>query len=222
MIGVIAALGPVLALALAAPATTPVPPPRPAPPAPAVAVAPAPLPGPGEIVCRDPRLMGDPRPTVIDIGEHACGIVEPVRVGSVAGMRLEPAILVGCPTARRLADWLDGVVRGAALEHLQARVAVVRTKGSYACRSQNHVAGGRRSEHARGRAVDIGGFTLTDGREVTLARDWGDGTAGAFLRRIWGKACGPFATVLGPDADRHHRDHFHLDTAPRGGRPHCR
>lgn len=213
-----AALGLVLAAAL----TAPLPVPRPAPPPPSVTVAPAPLPGPDEIVCRDPRLMGDPRPHVIDADRRACGIADPVRVTSVAGMRLEPPVLVGCPTAHRLADWLDGIVRAEALEQLQSRVAVVRTLGSYACRTQNHVAGGRLSEHARGRAVDIGGFTLTSGREITLARDWGKTTAGAFLRRIWRKACGPFATVLGPDADRHHRDHFHLDTAQRGGQPHCR
>lgn len=209
-------------LALAAALAAPLPPARPAPPPPAVAVAPAPLPAPDEMVCRDPRLMGDPEPDLVDIGEHACGIIDPVRVTSVAGMRLEPPVLVGCPTARRLADWLEGVVRAEALEHLQARIAVVRTMGSYACRTQNHVAGGRLSEHARGRAIDIGGFTLTNGREITLARDWGRTTAGTFLRRVWRKACGPFATVLGPDADRHHRDHFHLDTAPRGGEPHCR
>lgn len=216
---IVAGLG--LALA-AAGLATPVPTPRPAPPPSTVAVMPAPIPGPEEIVCRDPRLMGDPRPDIVEIDRLACGILDPVRVTSVAGMRLEPAVLVGCPTARRLADWLDGIVRAEALEHLQARVAVVNTMGSYACRSQNNVAGGRRSEHARGRAVDVGGFTLVTGREITLARDWGKTTAGTFLRRVWRKACGPFATVLGPDADRHHRDHFHLDTAPRSGKAYCR
>lgn len=211
-----------LGLALAAALAAPLPPPRPAPTPPAVIVEPAPLPGPEEMVCRDPRLMGDPRPDVMDVGEHACGILDPVRVTSVAGARLEPPVLVGCPTARRLADWLDGTVRAEALEQLQARVAVVNTAGSYACRTRNNVAGGRLSEHARGRAVDISGFTLTNGRQITLGRDWGRTTAGPFLRRVWRRACGPFATVLGPDADRHHKDHFHLDTALRGGAPYCR
>ncbi len=93
--------------------------------------------------------------------------------------------------------------------------------GSYACRTQNNT-GRRRSEHARGRAIDIGGFTLTNGVEVTVARDWDETPEGAFLREIWRKGCGPFATVLGPEADRHHRDHLHLDTAPRGEEPYCR
>ncbi len=184
-----AALGLALAVALAAPAEAPFPPPRPAleaatapeageptapgtvalvppeKPAPAAAVRPVPMPAPDEMVCRDPRLTGDPRPPLIETGTHACGIFDPVRVRSVAGMRLKPPIVVECPTARRLANWLDGIVRPQARERFQARVAVVRTMGSYACRTRNHVAGGRLSEHGRGRAVDIGGFTLADGGE---------------------------------------------------------
>jgi hypothetical protein len=42
-----------------------------------------------------------------------------------------------------------------------------------------------------------------------------------FLRSIHHAACGPFSTVLGPEADRNHRNHFHFDTAPRGGKTHC-
>lgn len=214
-----------LALALVVLAA-PLPVPRPAevPPAAAAgpAVAPAPLPGPGEMVCRDPRLLGNPRPGRVELRGIACGVLSPVRVRAVSGMRLEPPLLIGCPTARSLADWLDGVVRIAAPDRLQGRVARVRTLGSYVCRRQNHAAGGPRSEHARGRAVDIAGFTLTDGREISLARDWGEGAAGEFLRDIWRKACGPFSTVLGPEADRHHRDHFHLDTAPGRSEPYCR
>ena len=121
-----------------------------------------------------------------------------------------------------MADWLTGVVKAEALEHLQSNIAEVQVMGSYACRSRNNVAGGRLSEHARGRAIDISGFTLTDGRQVTVAHDWGKTPPGDFLRRIWRKGCGPFATVLGPDADRHHWDHLHLDTSPRGGEPYCR
>jgi hypothetical protein len=175
----------------------------------------------GEMVCRDPRLMGEARPDIIDVGDLACGIDDPVRVTSVAGIRLAPPALLGCRTARRLADWLTGVAQPQARAHLHAGIAEVRVMGSYACRTQNN-AGRWRSEHARGRAVDIGGFVLSNGRRVTVAGDWGETPAGAFLREIWQKGCGLFATVLGPDADRYHRDHFHLDTSPRGSEPYCR
>ena len=38
---------------------------------------------------------------------------------------------------------------------------------------------------------------------------------GAFLRRLHKGACGIFSTVLGPEANEAHRDHFHLDLAAR-------
>jgi len=173
-----------------------------------------------EMLCRDPRLMGDPRPDIIDVGALACGIDDPVRITSVAGIRISPPVLVGCPTARRLADWLTGIAEPEARAHLAAGIAEVTTMGGYACRAQNNT-GRWRSEHARGRAIDIGGFVLSNGGQVTVAGDWGETPAGAFLREIWRQGCGPFSTVLGPDADRHHRDHLHLDTAPRDGEPFC-
>jgi len=38
---------------------------------------------------------------------------------------------------------------------------------------------------------------------------------GPFLRRLHKGACGMFGTVLGPEANEAHRNHFHLDLAPR-------
>ena len=37
----------------------------------------------------------------------------------------------------------------------------------------------------------------------------------AFLHRLHKGACGVFGTVLGPEANEMHRDHFHFDLAPR-------
>lgn len=42
-----------------------------------------------------------------------------------------------------------------------------------------------------------------------------------FLRSIHGGACGEFGTVLGPEANDPHRNHFHLDLIPRRGRGYC-
>ena len=174
------------------------------------------------MVCRDPRLFGERLPDIVEVGALACGIDDPVEVSRIGRVRLSQPIVTGCRTARRVADWLTGVAQPAARATLGAGIAGVEIMGSYACRRRNNAAGGHRSEHARGRAVDIGGFTLSDGRRVTIAADWGNGPEGDFLREVWRKGCGPFATVLGPEADRHHRDHFHLDTSPRGGDPYCR
>lgn len=40
-------------------------------------------------------------------------------------------------------------------------------------------------------------------------------TEAAFLRRLHKGACGTFGTVLGPEANEAHRNHFHFDLAPR-------
>ena len=41
-----------------------------------------------------------------------------------------------------------------------------------------------------------------------------DGRAN-FFRETWGSACGVFMTVLGPEANRAHRNHLHVDLAQR-------
>ncbi|MEM1306010.1 MAG: extensin family protein [Pseudomonadota bacterium] len=43
-----------------------------------------------------------------------------------------------------------------------------------------------------------------------------------FLKRIHADACRYFGTVLGPEANEAHRDHFHLDLAPRRRSNYCR
>jgi hypothetical protein len=42
-----------------------------------------------------------------------------------------------------------------------------------------------------------------------------------FLRAIHGGACGDFGTVLGPEANDPHRNHFHLDLIPRRSSSYC-
>jgi hypothetical protein len=80
------------------------------------------------------------------------------------------------------------------------------------------------SEHGFGNAIDIAGFTLESGRKVTVLDGWrGDKDERRFLRGVHESACGQFRTVLGPEADRHHRDHFHLDLQNRrNGSSYCR
>ncbi|HUS97159.1 MAG TPA: extensin family protein [Hyphomicrobiaceae bacterium] len=46
--------------------------------------------------------------------------------------------------------------------------------------------------------------------------------AALFLRQIHQDACGIFGTVLGPEANAAHRNHFHLDLAPRRRSAYCR
>ncbi|HBV54823.1 MAG TPA: extensin family protein, partial [Rhodobacteraceae bacterium] len=93
---------------------------------------------------------------------------------------------------------------------------------SYACRGRNNQKGARLSEHSFGHAVDISGLTLRDGTMITVLQGWGSGKDGKLLKRLHRDACGPFGTVLGPNSDRFHKDHFHFDTARYRSGPYCK
>ncbi len=88
---------------------------------------------------------------------------------------------------------------------------------SYSCRPRNNVLGAKLSEHGYANALDVSGFTLADGRKISVKRDWsGAEVEQVYLRTVHRGACQYFTTVLGPDHDRAHNDHFHLDLARHG------
>ena len=129
--------------------------------------------------------------------------------------RLLPAnVAPSCPVATGLLIWMRHVVQPAAERHFGQRVTLVENLGSYNCRP---IRGGSRiSEHASGNAIDISAFVLADGRRVSLARDWdGEATRAAFLREVRDGGCDMFSTVLSPDYNAAHADHFHFDMAQR-------
>lgn len=118
---------------------------------------------------------------------------------------------VACPTANTFAGWARFGVDRAARQILGASVARIETMGSYNCRN---VAGtSRRSAHSRAEAIDVAAFVLSDGRRISLADDWNGGTRAEreFLRVVHRSACKRFGTVLGPEYNSAHRDHFHLE-----------
>ncbi|MEM8537234.1 MAG: extensin family protein [Pseudomonadota bacterium] len=170
-------------------------------------------------VCGDPAIQGITLGRVSGAG--ACGIDSAVRVRAVAGVTLSPRATIDCPTARALKTWVErGVLRAVGTEG--GGVASLRVVSDYACRTRNNQPGARLSEHAFGRAIDIAGIRLRNGTEMTLLTDWNSAADGAQLRQMWRAACGPFGTVLGPEANRFHRDHFHFDTARYRSGPFCR
>ena len=119
---------------------------------------------------------------------------------------------MSCPMVAALALWERHDLQPAAERLLGARVARITHFGSYACRNVNNRESGRRSQHARANAFDIAGFVLEDGREISVAKDWGsDNDRGAFLSAVHEAACGRFASALGPDYNTAHANHFHFD-----------
>ena len=170
-------------------------------------------------VCGDPSIQG----TVIGRvnGAGACGIEDAVKLRSVAGVTLSPRATIDCRTARALKTWVErGVLPAVGAEG--GGTSSLRVVSHYACRTRNNQPGGRLSEHAFGRAIDIAGIRLRDGTEMTLLTDWNTEDDGAQLRQMWRAACGPFGTVLGPESNRFHRDHFHFDTARYRSGSFCR
>ncbi|MEH3122120.1 MAG: extensin family protein [Sphingomonas phyllosphaerae] len=151
-----------------------------------------------------------------------CGYDDAVRLttGGARSSALAPSNLgISCPVAAALAMWEWNVLIPAARRHFDARVTRIDHYGSYSCRRLYGRDAGAWSEHSTADAIDIAGFALSDGTRISVARDWkSDGAKAAFLREVRDGACGLFATVLSPDYNAAHRDHFHLDQAARGAR----
>ena len=170
-------------------------------------------------LCGDPAIQGKAIGSIP--GPGACGVDGAVEVRSVAGVTLQPAPTIDCTTASALKAWVAQGVKPA-VGTTGGGVSRLRVVGHYSCR--NRIGGGasRLSEHALGRAVDIGGIGLKSGREITVLTDWNRGEAGRQLQAMWRAACGPFGTVLGPNANAAHRDHFHFDTARYRSGSYCR
>ncbi|HTH28942.1 MAG TPA: extensin family protein [Sphingobium sp.] len=126
-----------------------------------------------------------------------------------------------CPLAANFTAWARYGVAPAARLYLGAEVVRIETFGTYACRNivGNPNMAGKRSEHAHGNAIDVSGFVLSDGRRITVQDDWSQsGAIRQFLRTVHASACKRFSTVLGPDYNAAHYNHFHFDMGARGNR----
>jgi hypothetical protein len=130
-----------------------------------------------------------------------------------------------CPLAANFAAWAKNAVRPAAKQYLGSDVARIETMGTYSCRNVNGGRSGKLSQHAFGNAVDVSAFVLKDGRRVSVLGGWrGNKSEQEFLRRLHQSACKRFGTVLGPDYNGEHANHFHFDMAQsmKDGSAYCR
>jgi hypothetical protein len=153
-------------------------------------------------------------------GPGGCGVKDAYRVSRAGGVALSPSAILSKRAMNRLDRW----VRDHAVPIVGKRgggLLAVRVAAHYACRSRNSQKGARLSEHAKGNAIDISEFILADGSRISVLEGW-NGKDGQVLRRLHKSACGPFGTVLGPNSDRFHRDHFHFDVAEYRSGTYCR
>ena len=155
------------------------------------------------------------------IAEGICGDRSPL---AITGVRVNgreigfsSPVTTNCEMAGALADWV-GEVDAYASAALESAVARIDTGTSMMCRNRNGGDEGFVSEHGFANAVDVVGLTLADGRSITVEADWlpAGSVEGRLLRQAHGAACGRFTTVLGPEANEEHADHFHLDLGCHG------
>lgn len=144
-----------------------------------------------------------------------CPLSNVVRVQST-GVQFSSAFTVTCPLLVRWLMFEHQQLQPLALEHLGAPVSRVEHFGSFACRNVYHRAQGRRSQHATASAFDVAAFRFENGSTANVLNDWDNPQrpeASAFLRELHSSACRYFGTVLGPDYNEPHANHFHLDTS---------
>ncbi|HUD90792.1 extensin family protein [Sphingobium sp.] len=152
-------------------------------------------------------------------GADQCAYADAVRLKpDAAAIALVPAAVApSCPVVAALRLWEWQVVQPAAQRIYGQPVRSIRHFGSYSCRRMYGRSQGDFSEHATADAIDVAAFVLKDGRQVSVLNDWKGGEKdAAFLRAVRDGACDLFSTVLSPDYNAAHRDHFHLDQAERG------
>lgn len=154
------------------------------------------------------------------VGEGACRRADRVVLEDdrKSGRVLRPsAPRATCAVQAALAWWMQHEVQPAAEAIMGSRVVQIQHLGTANCRRIGGGDTGQWSEHSTGNAIDIAGFVFADGRRVRVLSDWQgqDKDAASFLRAARDGACLAFSTVLSPEYNAAHADHFHLDQADR-------
>jgi hypothetical protein len=155
------------------------------------------------------------------IHEGQCGLQSPLSLEAISAngrsIPLNAPVTTDCGMASALPGWL-GDVDAYVAAHEKTRIKTLVVGTGYDCRNVDHAAVGNLSFHAFADAIDVIGFTLEDGRTVSIAPGFNGTPAQGhdILQFARDAACTRFMTVLGPDADAFHQDNLHLDLACHG------
>ncbi len=165
----------------------------------------------------DPKSVADAVSLGSVSGKGACGIKDAWKVSAVGDVAFSTPARLRCQMVGVTDRWITKIVQPAARSAFGERVVKLRIAASYACRGRDNKRGAKISEHAFGNALDVSAFTLASGRVVQVEGGWrAGGKESSFLRQVHGRACGTFTTVLGPEANAAHRNHFHFDLGKHG------
>ena len=179
----------------------------------------------GQCLARLGRTGAEYTPVPDRYVDQGCAILGTVQLASLQSDTAHLGVTnlgpVTCEVSQVFTGWARYGVDRAARQILGSPVRSIETMGSFACR--NVAGSGRRSAHATGAAIDIGGFVLEDGRRIMVKSAWHGGTEREreFLRVVQQSACKRFDTVLGPEYNSAHHDHLHLEGVI-GTKSYCR
>ena len=160
-----------------------------------------------------------PNETAREAPLPALGPARAPQVSAFGPVTLKPTATLACPIVSALDRWLSENIQPAAIRWFGARVVEIKQISAYSCRGMNGNPRAHISEHAFGNALDIAGFTLADGRYISVQKGWkGLPEEQGFLRDVQGTACQHFTTVLAPGANVYHYNHIHVDLMRRSSR----
>ncbi len=163
-------------------------------------------------------------PVYQPLPQRALPALGPNTMAAITPAAVTPPATLACPMVSALDRWVRDGVQPAALHWFGTQVTEIRQIGSYSCREMVGSGTSSMSEHAFGNALDVAGFTLADGRKITVKDGWhGTPEEQGFLHDVQLYACQTFTTVLAPGYNVYHYDHIHVDLMHRrpGYRP-CR
>jgi hypothetical protein len=154
---------------------------------------------------------------------RSCGIAHPIKVsGFQGGIQLKPAATLNCQMTRIFAKWVKNELLPSSRYRYFSGIKSIHQMSSYSCRKMNSRSSNPWSEHAKGNALDIGGFTLKNGKHIDVRKkSFFAFREKGLLKTVREDSCKYFTTVLGP-GDAYHGDHFHFDLrSRRSGYRHC-
>lgn len=164
------------------------------------------------------------RPVADATEKKGCYWINAVTLETAAGAQIGASPL-SCPMAAAFTMWVAHVVQPEAQRVFGSRVKAITDFGTYSCRNiiggfyQKYAKYLRQfdettlmSEHATANAIDVSAFALENGETINIEKHWrAGGQKGDFLHAIHDGACNYFRVTLGPDANKDHYNHFHLD-----------
>jgi hypothetical protein len=145
--------------------------------------------------------------------KNGCGWTNAVRFTATGGAKIGVNPLT-CEMAVAMTLWMEHEVQPLAQATFGQKVVSLGDMGTFGCRNiiGNPLMKGMRSQHATANAIDVSGFKLADGRQISVLRDWNkNGPEAQFLREVHRRACRYFRVSLGPEFNAAHKDHFHFD-----------